>query len=176
MSSLKERKSHKRAAPISTLTKDTCGAGPADPPVTRPAEVVIGRIVGIGAGGAPLVDFPENPACSPIPTLATACYDVESTGRDVALMFISGDPTRPLAIGLVRHPAEANAASECAPASRPNQPPDCITFSAAREIVLQCGRAKIVLTQAGKLLLRGAYVSSRSSGMQRITGASVHIN
>ena len=46
----------------------------------------------------------------------------------------------------------------------------------AREIVLQCGRASLVLTRAGKVLLRGSYVSLRSSGMQRITGASVQIN
>ena len=42
--------------------------------------------------------------------------------------------------------------------------------------MLQCGRASLVLTRAGKVLVRGAYVSLRSSGMQRITGASVQIN
>jgi hypothetical protein len=55
-------------------------------------------------------------------------------------------------------------------------PEERLTFTAAREIVLQCGRASIVLTRAGKVLVRGAYVSLRSSGMQRITGASVQIN
>ena len=48
--------------------------------------------------------------------------------------------------------------------------------TASREIVLQCGRASIVLTRAGKVLVRGAYLSLRSSGMHRITGASVQIN
>ena len=33
-----------------------------------------------------------------------------------------------------------------------------LTFTAAREIVLQCGRASLVLTRAGKVLVRGAYV------------------
>src|SRR5438132_1531924 len=95
MSSLKARKSSKTEPAIALVP-------PA--PATRPAEVVIGRIVGIGPDGAPLVDFPENPAGEPVSAIATARYDLESAGRDVALMFISGDPTRPLAIGVVAHP------------------------------------------------------------------------
>ena len=81
-------------------------------------------------------------------------------------MFIEGDRARPLAIGLITRQAEP-----AVPALE-----ERLTISAAREIVLQCGRASIVLTRAGKVLLRGAYVSSRSTGMQRITGASVQIN
>jgi hypothetical protein len=91
-------------------------------------------------------------------------------------MFVSGDLARPLVIGLVRHPNQADAPSKCSALSEPDEPPDCVTFSAAREIVFQCGRARIVLTKAGKLLLCGAYLSLHSTGMQRITGASVHIN
>jgi hypothetical protein len=142
----------------------------------RPAEVVIGRISGIGAGGAPIVDFPENPAGEPVPATATARYDLESVGRKVALMFLEGDPARPLAIGLVAQPNGREAVDASAAAVEPVQPPERLTLAAAQEIVLQCGRASIVLTRVGKVLLRGAYVCSRSSGMQRITGASVHIN
>jgi Domain of unknown function (DUF6484) len=134
-------------------------------PAAGPADVVIGRLVGVGEDGAPLVEFAGNPAGQPVRALATARYDDAASGTAVALMFVGGDRARPLAIGVVSQP-EATAAT----------PEERLTFTAAREIVLQCGRASIVLTRAGKVLVRGAYVSLRSSGMQRITGASVQIN
>jgi hypothetical protein len=119
-------------------------------------------LVGIGTNGAPVVDFPDNPAGTPVPSMATARYDGIAIGEAVALMFIDGDRTRPLVVGVITQPAEAMS--------------ERLTFAAAREIVLKCGRASIVLTQAGKVLLRGSYMSLRSSGMQRITGGSVQIN
>jgi hypothetical protein len=167
MSSLKARKSFKTEPAIALVP-------PA--PAMRPAEVVIGRIVGIGANGLPLVDYPENPAGEPVPAMATARYDLEPAGRDVALMFISGDPSRPLAIGVVARPGGKDMVDVGAPAAEADEPPERLTLSATREIVLQCGRASIVLTRAGKVLVRGAYLSLRSTGMQRILGASVHIN
>ena len=167
MSSLKDKKSSKTEA-VDALVPPALAM--------RPAEVVIGRIVGIGSDGAPIVDFPENPAGEPVPAVATARYDLGSAGRDVALMFISGDAARPLAIGVVARSSGKDAIDASTAAVEPEKPPECLTLAATREIVLQCGRASIVLTRAGKVLLRGAYLSLRSTGMQRITGASVHIN
>src|SRR6185312_11662294 len=99
---------------------------------------------------------------------ATASYDLVPPGSTVALMFIAGDRTRPLVLGVV---GEREPEAEPPPA----QPGETLTLTATREIVLQCGRASLVLTRAGKVLVRGAYLSLRSSGMQRITGASVQI-
>jgi len=129
--------------------------------------VVIGRVAGFDDTGVLLVDFPTNPNGGPVPALATARYHGVPVGCAVALVFVDGDPTRPLALGLVTQPGEAPEGEH---------PGDRLTLTAAREIVLQCGRASLVLTRAGKVLVRGAYVSLRSSGMRRITGASVHIN
>src|SRR5690242_6651215 len=152
---------------MSSLKDKRSSRTEADPvAATAPAEVVIGRIVSIGEDGAPLVEFAGNPAGQPVRALPTARYDDVASGASVALMFVEGDRARPLAIGLVSEPDGASAAV----------PEDRLTFTAAREIVLQCGRASIVLTRAGKVLVRGAYLSLRSSGMQRITGASVQIN
>jgi hypothetical protein len=48
---------------------------------------------------------------------------------------------------------------------------------AAREqLVLRCGKASITLTKAGKVLIQGDYVLSRSSGVNRIKGGSVQLN
>ena len=147
MSSLKDKKSFRTEEPA-------------------PPKLVIGHITGM-KDGTPLVDFPDNPAGAPVPALATARYDLVPEGAAVALMFIDGDLARPLVVGLIETPAEA------VPATAPEER---VTLTASREIVLQCGRASIVLTRAGKVLVRGAYLSLRSSGMHRITGASVQIN
>ena len=48
--------------------------------------------------------------------------------------------------------------------------------SAKEQLVLRCGKASITLTKAGKVLIQGAYVLSRSSGVNRIKGGSVRIN
>lgn len=42
--------------------------------------------------------------------------------------------------------------------------------------MLRCGKASITLTRSGKIILRGTYISSRSSGVIRIKGGSVQIN
>jgi hypothetical protein len=133
---------------------------------SAPAQVVIGSLAAFDDDGAPLVDFPGNPAGGPVRALATARFAEVALGSAVALMFVEGDRAQPLAIGVI-------VPQEPVPVAAPEER---LTFTAAREIVLQCGRASIVLTRAGKVLVRGAYVSLRSSGMQRITGASVQIN
>ncbi len=51
-----------------------------------------------------------------------------------------------------------------------------VVLSADKEIVLKCGKASITLTRAGKVLIRGAYLLNRSSGVNRIKGGSVQIN
>jgi uncharacterized protein (DUF2345 family) len=51
-----------------------------------------------------------------------------------------------------------------------------LVASAKEQIILKCGKASITLTAAGKVLIQGAYVSHRSSGVMRIKGGSVQIN
>lgn len=88
-------------------------------------------------------------------------------GAQVALMFVAGDPRQPLLIGRIqRLPQEALAQLDG----------ERLEFSAEREIVLRCGKASITLTRAGKVIIRGAYLSSRSTGVNRIKGGSVQIN
>src|SRR5262245_60082834 len=124
MSSLKDKKSSKTKA-VNALA--------APPPATGPAEVVIGLIVGIGADGVPLVDFPENPVGEPVPAMATARYDLGCVGCGVALMFMSGDPSRPLALGVV-HPTAKGAGDTRTAGVEPNNPPERLTLAARREI------------------------------------------
>lgn len=54
--------------------------------------------------------------------------------------------------------------------------PDELVISAGKQITIRCGESSITLTAAGKIILRGKYIVSRSSGVQRIKGGSVQIN
>ena len=97
----------------------------------------------------------------------------------VALMFEGGDPRRPLLIGFIQNPLDVMISATDASGDRVAETKvdgERVVLKADHEIVLQCGKASITLTRAGKVLLRGAYVSSRSSGVNRIKGGSVQIN
>lgn len=67
-----------------------------------------------------------------------------------------------------------------APASSPQMSvestPDERVVSAAKQLTLRCGKSSITLTAAGKIIIRGKYIVSRSSGVHRIKSGSVQIN
>jgi Domain of unknown function (DUF6484) len=142
--------------------------------------VVIGVLLGFGEQGEPLVVFPGNPREEAVAARSTAALAAEDVGGEVALLFEGGDPARPLVIGRLLRPAGEGAAPD------PRAPPPAVEvvrdggerleLRAEQEIVLRCGKATITLTRAGKVLIRGAYISSWSSGANRIKGGSVHLN
>lgn len=142
---------------------------------TRVDGVVIGILAGFDDQQRPLVVYPENPNDTSLPARATTPLNNDDIGREVALLFENGDPSSPMIIGRVRHSKEMEL--------RPETLPDSVTVDGERmlieareEIVLKCGKASITLTKSGKIILRGAYLLSRSSGVNRIKGGSVQIN
>ena len=153
-------------------------------------EVVLGTLVGFDEAAMPQVDWPGNPGRRPVTALCTGVYTPADQGRMVALLFAAGEPPRPLIVGLVNSPIdaviEATEQSDTADGQAENRPTEIsvraddsgerVIIAADKEIVLQCGKASITLTRAGKILLRGAYLLSRSSGANRIKGGSVQIN
>jgi hypothetical protein len=148
---------------------------PEAPVARRLPEVIVGTIVRIAEDGAPEVDFPANPAGGPVAALATAAIAADDAGREAALVFIDGDPARPLVLGLICRPPlpQAEAAP---PALDVRLDGERVTLTAREQIELKCGKASLILTRAGKVLIRGAYLLSRSSGVNRIKGGSVQIN
>ena len=146
------------------------------------AAVALGTLAGIDAAGGVLVDHPGNPTGRPLVALATVALGAAAVGRAVALLFIDGDPARPLIVGLIQGPADGNLEIRAAPAEDRETPLEArvdgerVVISADKEIVLTCGKASITLTRAGKVLIRGAYLLNRSSGVNRIKGGSVQIN
>jgi hypothetical protein len=51
-----------------------------------------------------------------------------------------------------------------------------VVLEGQEEVVLKCGEASITLTRNGKVVIRGKYLLSRSSGVNRILGGSVQVN
>jgi hypothetical protein len=139
---------------------------------TKIEGVVIGRLVRCTAGeagGAFEVDHPENPEGRPLRAVATVALGEADVGCEVALAFESGDPRKPIVLGRIHR----------SPVSRPVEGQldgETLTFTADKQIVLRCGKSSITLTRAGKILIRGAYLLSRSSGVNRIKGGSVQLN
>lgn len=175
MSSLRAKKSSR----IEDLHIVEGVSTPATPP--HLPEVMIGRLVGRDDGGRALVDYPGNPNADPLPALATAAWTDDVIGRDVALLFAEGDPSRPIIIGVIqtaqdaptdRHQETQNEEREI----EARVDGERVVLSADQEIVLKCGKASITLTRAGKVLIRGSYLLSRSSGVNRIKGGSVQLN
>lgn len=135
--------------------------------------VVIGVLLGMEETGLPLVAFPGNPKETALRARATTKLQRTDVGREVALLFEGGDTRLPLVIGVVQHPERKNETQVPFTAELDGER---ILLSAQKEIVLECGKASITLTRAGKVLIRGAYLLSRSSGVNRIKGGSVQIN
>jgi hypothetical protein len=128
-------------------------------------------VVGLDAGGA----------VRPAPAKVMGVLSEDDVGRQVAVMFENGDPERPVVLGPL-----AAAAPQKAPADARQRGPreereleidlERLLLTASGEIVLRCGKSSITLTRAGKVIIRGTYVSSTSSGINRVNGGSVRFN
>ncbi len=141
------------------------------------AGVVTARFDGFDLEDRPLISaLPEVPG-EVLPARATIALRRDDIGSTVVLLFERADVRRPIIIGVIqqRH-ADPPRATPAAPSVSVQADGDRMVIAAEREIVLRCGEASITLTRAGKVLIKGAYVSSRSSGYNRIKGAAVDIN
>jgi hypothetical protein len=136
----------------------------------KTSGIVFGTLVAASECGAPLVDFSGRRSARLPAAKSVVAWGEKDVGRDVALMFEKGNPARPVIVGF---PQPAGVGGPTIGASADGER---LVLAAEREIVLCCGEASITLTRAGKIILRGTYLLSRSSGVNRIKGAAVQIN
>jgi hypothetical protein len=138
--------------------------------------VVIGELLAIADDGmTPLVRFPGQEGTAALRARSSVDLHGSHIGSSVVLMFENADPTRPVVVGVLR------SQTAWPTAERPGQlevdaDGERMVVSAREQLVLRCGKASITLTKAGKVLIEGSYLLSRSSGVNRIKGGSVQLN
>lgn len=141
-----------------------------------PLGVVIGELIALaGDGRTPLVLYPGQPGSVALPARTVVDLHGAHIGCGVTLMFEETDPAKPIVMGVLREGAgwplpERPAQVEV------DADGERLVVSAQGQLVLRCGKASITLTKAGKVLIQGAYILSRSSGVNRIKGGSVQLN
>ena len=136
--------------------------------------VQIGELVALMDDGVtPLVIDPAQPEAPARQARSVVDLHAAHIGRQVVLMFEGADAMKPIVMGVLRQDGF----------KRPNQVSvdvdadgERMIVSARQQLVLRCGMASITLTRAGKVLIEGRYVSSRSTGVNRIKGGSVQLN
>lgn len=147
--------------------------------------ITMGQVVGISEDGSVLVRIHGN---GTKPVVAQATFSVASKqeaesliGTSVVLACFESAETRPVIIGLVRDavwtPGVKVANSENNP--KPTHvivDGKYIVIEGKEEVSFRCGKSSIVMTRGGKIVIKGAHLVTRSSGANKVKGASVLIN
>jgi hypothetical protein len=147
------------------------------PPLQGPVHgVIIGTLLAMTDNHqTPLVSFPGQPGSAALRARTVVDLHGPHMGQGVVLMFECGDVHRPIVMGVVRGATGWPLADKPATVDV-DADGQRMLVSASEQLVLRCGKASITLTKAGKVLIDGTYVSSKSSGVNRVKGGSVQLN
>ncbi len=188
--------------PVFETIEQTAEAHEASTVNLTPGEILIANLVAFDEHGKPLISHPLLVGAKPLSAITTHALNHQHLGRQVALMFVSGDLNQPIILGLIHSPLYALLDNLSVATTESSVEADKILFESQlppqeetpvttetlrvdgkrvviegqEEITLSCGEASITLTKAGKILIRGTYLQSRSSGVNRILGGSVQVN
>lgn len=139
--------------------------------------VWVGELLALSGDGSEtaLVRVPEVDPHAALRARSTVDLHGAHIGRSVTLVFERGDVARPIVTGVLRGPGAWPLPD---PPAQVQVEADGqrLVVNASEQLVLRCGQASITLTKAGKVLIQGTYVSSRSSGVNRLKGGSVQLN
>jgi len=144
----------------------------------------VGRLAGMNNYGDILVEFDEQ---GPVAARLVADLDrkelgkAENQGREALLLFEQGDPQRPIIIALMENRIESliSFGDDEEVTNRPEVAlvdAKRVIIEAEHEVILRCGKGSIQIRNDGKIIIKGTDLLSRSSGRQRVRGASVSIN
>ncbi len=168
-------------------------------------EIFIAKIDAIDERACPLVTLAGVAGFKCRPAISTIKVVPQDIGREVALMFTQGDSAQPLIIGFIHTPISQVLDIVLATTESHQENGDISVFDdntyikhqenkiqsssetlhvdgkrivleGKEEIVLRCGDSCITLQANGKISIKGKYVLSRSSGVNRILGGSVQVN
>jgi Domain of unknown function (DUF6484) len=140
------------------------------------SNVIVGKLIGLtNDGKLPLIIYPGQLDSFALQARSAVDLYNHHIGQNIVLMFEDADPLKPIVMGVLRKGKELSLADQ------PGQVEvdadgERFLISAKEQVVLRCGKASITLTKAGKVLIQGTYVVSRSSGANRIKGGSIQLN
>lgn len=140
--------------------------------------------VGAATGCLQGFDLEDRPLVSGLAQLpgevvaarTTVALKRQMIGESVVVLFEQGDPYRPIIVGVLQSHAPQAETAERPRALAIQADDERYVVTAEREIVLRCGDASITLTRAGKVIIKGNYILSRSTGYNKIKGAAIDIN
>jgi hypothetical protein len=136
--------------------------------VAKKKSVSLAQFKGFDDDGRFLVSL--NQSTETQYALSTIGLSNSDIGTEVAIAYIDDDEGTLIIIGRI----ERSKGSEQNLTVKMDG--ERIVLHADRDIELRCGNASIVLTRAGKVLIKGSYVLTKSSGANKIKGAYVDIN
>ena len=145
--------------------------------ISETGNFIVGRIVRITEDGRAVVDYPGNPM-GPIEARSVAQAPPEGNGIGdvevpVLLVFENGDKTLPIIVGIIRNTLHQSDLSKRITLSI-NKPKDVLldgkkmVFEAKEEIELRCGKSTVTLRKDGKIIIKGAEIISRASGINQL--------
>ncbi|UXH78775.1 DUF6484 domain-containing protein [Roseateles amylovorans] len=156
------------------LMSDMTGPAPQGAvPMPPGPGVVVAEFCGIDEQGHPRIRLPN--ATAPVIARTTIALPRRAAGQQALVFHDASASGGPIITGLLREPQPLAAEPSAMPFELEIDD-ERVVLNAGRQLVLRCGQASITLTREGKILLRGTYVCSQSSGVHRINGASVEIN
>ena len=127
--------------------------------------VVIGELLRLYSDSA-FVNVPEY-GLNYVAAKFICAHDLLKDRKQVAIMFEGGNTDKPMIIGAMEEQKTKTVTID---------KKERVLIEAEQEIELRCGESSILLTNDGRILLRGNYVSSQATATQRIRGGSVQIN
>ena len=151
-----------------TARRDDAEAGGGGPSLS------LARIVGLAEGMEVLVMLVPDESGAAIAARTIVPLGPGDVGREV-VVWLPGPSLAPVVMGRVLGDAD-RASGAPAGSVTIDADGDRILLTAAKTICLRCGKASVTLSRDGSVVIEGARVTSRSSGMNRVTGSSVHIN
>ena len=153
--------------------------------IPESGNFIVGRIKRIAVDGRAFIDYPGNPIG---PIEARSIVQASSKGTDIGevdipvlLAFENGEHTLPVIVGIIGNTLYQNDFTK-EEIFHLDKPKDVLldgkkmVFEAKEEIELRCGKSSVILRKDGKIIIKGTEIISRSSGTNKIKGASVKIN
>ncbi|RLB60002.1 MAG: hypothetical protein DRI90_14760 [Deltaproteobacteria bacterium] len=138
--------------------------------------VELGKLVTLTDDG-PKVTYPSCPTTNGLVARCAAQLTEDHVGGRVALLFEGGDPARPMVVGPI-HNDQTEGESEH-PAIKGlviTESESRIDIRCRKAIGINVGKATIIITPAGQIVVKGKHLLNHASAVNRIRGATVKIN